>query len=52
MSLLTAPSVKKSHFGRNIFFDYFSKKMYWTKLESLSIPDWDASEKIGKVFIK
>ena len=51
MSLLTAPSVKKSHILAGTFC-CFSKKMYWTKLESLSIPDWDASEKIGNVFIK
>ena len=48
MSLLKAPTVKKqSYFGCNLL--HLSEKTPWTKLESLSIPNLDLREKIGKV---
>ena len=50
-SLLTAQTVINSHILTRIYF-IFVKKMSWTKLESLSIPHLDLSEKIKKVVIK
>ena len=50
MFLLTTLIVKTSHFWME--FTYFSKTMFKTKLERLSIPNVDLSEKIGRVVIK
>ena len=50
MSLLTALIVKIGLFW--VEFNFFLKKTSWTKLERLSIPNFDFSEKIEKVVIK
>ena len=51
MSLLTALIVKMGHiFGCNLL--YLSKNTSCTKLESLSIPNLDGGEKMGKEVIK
>ena len=46
MSLLTAPNVKKQSHLTEIYFIFL--KTYWTKLESLSTPNVDLSEKNQK----
>ena len=50
MFLLTAPIVENSHILVKIYFIFL--KTFLTKLKSLSIPNLDLSEKIGKVVIK
>ena len=44
--------IKNSDFLAGIFFIFLKKKTSWTKRESLSIPNFDLSEKIRKVVIK
>ena len=50
MSLLSAFIVKSSHILPGIYFIFLKRSD--TKLERLSIPNLDISEKIGKVVIK
>ena len=50
MPLLTAPIVKSGHVLAGIYFMFL--KPSWTKLESLSIPNLDLSERVGRVVIK
>ena len=53
MSLLTAVIVKSSQILAGIYLKFFLKNKFYTKIERLSIPNLDISEKkIGKVVIK
>ena len=51
MSLLTALIAKNSHTLAVVYF-IFIKTTSYTKLEKLSMPNLDLSEKTGKAFIK
>ena len=51
MSLLTALIVKKYYIMAGIYFTSL-KKLCYTKLERLSMPNVDLNKKIGKVVIK
>ena len=50
MSLLTAPIDKNSHVSARIYFTFL--KNFLKKPESLLIPNFDLSEKIGKAVTK
>ena len=58
MSLLTAPIVATSHILTEIYFIFlkftfiYLHYLSYTKLENLSIPNLDNSEKTGKVVNK
>ena len=50
MFLLTAPIPKNIHALDGIYFIFLKRS--WTKLKSFLTPNWDPSERIGKVFMK